>query len=125
LKVGDTAVLGLAISNVHDLFSIPLLIRYNPAVIQIDEIRDGGFLSGGNQEIAIVQHVDQKAGEIIVSAARQPNSSGVGGSGTLLGFAIRAIGRGTTSFEILQTNAQDSQQKQIQLFSRKASVEVQ
>jgi general secretion pathway protein D len=125
LKVGDTAVLGLAISNVHDLFSIPLLIRYNPAVIRIDEIRNGGFLSGGNQEIAIVQHVDQKAGEIIVSAARQPNSSGVSGSGTLLGFAIRAIGRGTTSFEILQTNAQDSQQKQIQLFSRKASVEVQ
>lgn len=72
LKAGDAVTIGLAISNVDDLFSIPLLIQHNPAVIQIEDIRNGEFLSGGTQEIAIVQRVDQQAGQAIVSATRQP-----------------------------------------------------
>ena len=47
LKPGDRTTLGLAVSNVNDLYSIPLLIHYNPAVMQVEEVRDGGFLSGG------------------------------------------------------------------------------
>ena len=46
LKPGDTTTLGLAVTNVNDLYSIPLLIHYNPAVIQVEEVRNGGFLSG-------------------------------------------------------------------------------
>ena len=62
IKPGDSATVGLTVTNVNDLYSIPLLIRYNPAVVQIEEIRNGGFLSGGTQEIAIVQHIDHAAG---------------------------------------------------------------
>ena len=58
----------------NDLYSIPLLIHYNPAVIQVEEVRDGGFLSGGTQEIAIVQRIDQQRGEVVVSDTRQPNT---------------------------------------------------
>ena len=63
---------------------IPLMIQYNPAVIQIDEARNGGFLSGGTQEIAVVQRVDQQKGQAIISATRQPNTPGVDGNGTVL-----------------------------------------
>src|SRR5947208_1657120 len=54
LKAGQTATIGVVIENVNDLFSIPLLLQYNPAVISVEEVRHGGFLSGGTQEIAIV-----------------------------------------------------------------------
>jgi general secretion pathway protein D len=124
LKVGDRATIALSISDVHDLFSIPLLMQYNPAVIQIEEVRNGGFLSGGNQEIAIVQRVDQEKGQVVVSATRQPNTAGVDGSGTLLGIVIRALAPGASPIQILQVNAHDSQQKQIALVSQEASVEV-
>src|SRR6202044_1983741 len=73
LKAGDTTTLGLAISNVKDLYLIPVLIHYDPAVVQVEEIRDGGFLSGGKQEIAIVQRIDAQKGEAVISATRQPN----------------------------------------------------
>jgi general secretion pathway protein D len=125
LKVGDRTTIALGISDVHDLFSIPLLVQYNPAMIQIEDVRDGGFLSGGNQEIAIVQRVDQEKGQVIISATRQPNSSGVNGTGTLLGLVIRAVAPGTSPIQILQVNARDSQQKQIPLISREASIQVQ
>ena len=95
MKPGDTTTLGLAISNVNDLYSIPLMIHYNPAVIQVEEVRNGGFLSGGTQEIAIVQRIDQQKGEVVVSATRQPNTPGVNGTGTVLGLVVRAVGPGT------------------------------
>lgn len=125
LKPGDTTTLGLSISNVNDLFSIPLLIHYDPAVIQIEEVRNGGFLSGGTQEIAIVQRVDQQRGEVIVSATRQPNTPGVNGSGTLLGIVVRGLAPGTSALQILQVNARDSQQRTIPMVSSEATIQVQ
>jgi len=125
LKRGDTTTLGLAISNVNDLYSIPLLIHYDPAVISVEDVRNGGFLAGGTQEIAIVQRIDQQRGEVVVSATRQPNTPGVNGSGTLLGIVIRAVAPGTSTLQILQVNARDSQQRNIPVVSGEATIQVQ
>jgi general secretion pathway protein D len=125
LKPGDTATLGLAISNVTDLYSIPLLIHYDPAVIQVEEVRNGGFLSGGTQEIAIVQRIDSQRGEVVVSATRQPNTPGVNGSGTILGIVVRGVAPGKTALQILQVNAHDSQQRAIPVVSGEGTIQVQ
>jgi len=125
LKVGDRTTLGLAVSNVSDLFSIPLLIHFNPAVMQVEEVRNGGFLSGGTQEIAIVQRIDAQRGEVVVSATRQPNTAGVNGSGTLLGIIVRGVAQGTSALQILQVNARDSQQRTIPMVSTEATIQVQ
>ncbi len=126
MKPGDTTTLGLAVSNVNDLYSIPLLIHYNPAVIQVEEIRNGGFLSGtGPQDIAIVQRIDQQKGDVVVSATRQPNTPGVNGSGTLLGIVVRAVAPGTSALQILQVNARDSQQRTVPMVSQEATIQVQ
>jgi general secretion pathway protein D len=125
LKVGDRTTLGVVINNVHDLFSLPILLRYDPAIIQIEEARNGEFLSGGTQAIALVQHIDAEKGEAIISATRQPNSSGVSGNGSLIGIVVRAVSRGTSKIQILQINARDSHQADIPVISREASVSVQ
>jgi general secretion pathway protein D len=124
LKPGDTTTLGLAISNVNDLFSIPLMIHYNPAVIQVEEVRNGGFLSGGTQEIAVVQRIDQQKGEVVVSATRQPNTPGVSGTGTVLGLVIRAVAPGVANLQILEANARNSQQQPIPIVSGEATIQV-
>jgi len=124
MKPGDTTTLGLAISNVNDLFSIPLMIHYDPSVIQVEEVRNGGFLSGGTQEIAVVQRIDQQKGEVVVSATRQPNTPGVSGTGTVLGLVVRAVGPGTARLQILQVNAHNSQQQSIPIVSGEATVQV-
>lgn len=125
LKQGDSATVGLKVANINDLFSIPLLIHYDPAVIQISEVRNGGFLSGGNQDIAVVQHIDPQRGEAVISATRQPNTPGVSGTGTLLGLVVKAVGPGTSTIQILQVNARNSQQQTIPLVSGEATVQVQ
>lgn len=132
LKVGETKMIAVVVDNVNDLFSIPMLLQYNPAVISVEEIQHavgegqhGGFLSGGTQEIAIVSNVNKEKGQAIISATRQPNTAGVSGSGTLLGIVIKGVGAGTSTLSIVQENAKDSQQRPIPLITSEATVQVQ
>jgi general secretion pathway protein D len=125
LKAGQTATVGVVVDNVTDLFSIPFLLQYDPAVISVEEVRQGGFLQTGDQEIAIVQRVDKEHGQAIVSLTRQPNRAGASGTGTILGIVIKAIGPGTSTLSIVQVNARDSQQRPIQLVTSEATVQVQ
>jgi general secretion pathway protein D len=125
LKTGQTATLGVVVDNVNDLFSIPFLLQFNPAVISVEEVQHGGFLQGGNQEIAIVTNVDKVRGQAIISATRQPNTPGVSGTGTIMGIVIKAIGPGSSNLSIVQVNAKDSQQRPIQLVTSEATLQVQ
>ena len=125
LKAGQTATIGVVVENVNDLFSIPLLLQYNAAVISVEEVQHGGFLSGGTQEIAIVQQVFKEKGQAIISATRQPNTPGVSGSGTLIGIVVKALAAGSSNLSIVQVNAKDSQQRLIPLVTSEATLQVQ
>jgi general secretion pathway protein D len=125
LAPGQTATIGVVVENVNDLFSVPMLLQYNQAIISIEEVRHGGFLSGGTQEIALVQRVDKEHGQAIISATRQPNTPGVNGTGTLLGVVVKALAPGTTNLSIVQVNAKDSQQRPIPLVTSEATLRVQ
>lgn len=125
LAPGQTATIGVVVENVSDLFSVPMLLQYNQAIISIEEVRHGGFLSGGTQEIALVQRVDKEHGQAIISATRQPNTPGVNGTGTLLGVVVKALAPGTTNLSIVQVNAKDSQQRPIPLVTSEATLRVQ
>ncbi len=132
LKVGQKQTLGIVVENVNDLFSIPFLLQYNPAVISVEEVQHGEFLSGGNQEIAIVcsgcgsaNRGDKEHGQAIISATRQPNTAGVSGTGTIMGIVVKAIAPGSSNVSIVQVNAKDSQQKPIPLVTGEATLQVQ
>lgn len=132
VKVGETKTIAVVVDSVSDLFSIPMLLQYNPAVISVEEVQHavgegqhGGFLSGGTQEIAIVSNVNKEKGQAIISATRQPNTQGVSGSGTLLAIVIKGLAPGSSNISIVQENAKDSQQRPIPLVTSEASVQVQ
>jgi len=125
LKAGQTGTIGVVVENVNDLFSIPLLLQYNPAVISVEEVRHGGFLSGGTQEIAIVHQPFKDKGQSIISATRGPNTAGVSGSGTLIGIVVKGLAPGSSNLSIVQVNAKDSQQNLIPLITSEATVQVQ
>ena len=125
LKVGQKATIGILIDNVNDLVSIPLLLQYNAAVISVEEVQHGGFLSGGNQEVPYVQQIFPDKGQAIISATRGPNTQGVSGSGTLMGIVVKALAPGASNLSIVQVNAKDSQQRPIPLISSEATLQVQ
>ena len=125
LKAGETATIGITVQNMQDLYSIPMLLQFNPKVISIEDVRQGGFLSGGTQQVAIVERVDKERGQAIISATRMPNTPGVSGSGTLVGVVVKGIAAGSSQLSIVQVNAKDSQQHPIQVVTGEGTVQVQ
>jgi general secretion pathway protein D len=152
LKPGDSTTVGLAISGVHDLFSLPLLVKYDPAVIQIQDVQDGGFLSGGTEVVATVQSINAQKGEAMISCTRRrgrahaadrpsapglpaqvsvttqvnsPATEGVNGTGTVLGLVVRALKPGESKIQIVEAQPQDSQQQRIPVITSEATVRVQ
>ena len=125
LKVGETATISLVVEDAKDIYSLPVLIAFNPSVVMVEDVRQGGFLSGGTQPVALVQRVDKERGQAIISAARPPNTGGVSGTGTVLGIVLRGVGKGSSTLSIVQVMARDSQQKPIPMVSTEASVQVQ
>src|SRR6266853_365141 len=73
LQPGETTTIGVVVQNVQDLYSIPMLLQFNPAVISVEDVRQGGFLSGGTQDIAIVERVDDSPGALFGRAAPRAN----------------------------------------------------
>ncbi|MFZ0820667.1 MAG: secretin N-terminal domain-containing protein [Candidatus Acidiferrales bacterium] len=124
LKVGGTTTVAIVVENVKDLASIPLMLQYNPAVISVEDVRHGGFLSGDTQE-ALVQRVDQQHGTAIISATRMQNMPGVNGTGTVVAVVIRAIAPGESKLSIVQVNAKDSAQRPLPLVTAEGTVRVQ
>src|SRR3984893_1853869 len=125
LRPGETTTIGVVVQNVQDLYSIPMLLQFNPAVISVEDVRQGGFLSGGTQDIAIVERVDKERGQAIISATRMPNTPGVSGSGTLVGIVVRGVAPGNSQLSIVQVNGKDSQQRPIQMVTSEAAIRVQ
>jgi len=125
LKPGETTTVGIVVQNVQDLYSIPMLLQFNPAVVSIEDVRQGGFLSGGTQEVAIVERVDKERGQAIISATRMPNTPGVSGSGTLVGIVVKGLAPGNSQLTIVQVNAKDSQQRPVQVVTGEATIRVQ
>jgi general secretion pathway protein D len=124
LAPGQTAVIGVRVQNVNDLFSIPMLLQYNPAVISVEEVRRGGFLDDGTQNEPIVNRVDQAHGQAVISTSRMPNSPGVNGTGTLVGIVVKGLAPGDSKLSIVEVNARNAQQQPIQLVTSEGMVHV-
>src|SRR5207245_9744036 len=52
LNPGETTTIAVVVAGVRDLFSIPMLLQYNPAVISVHAVRHGGLLHGGRPGFA-------------------------------------------------------------------------
>ena len=125
VKVGETSTISLVVEDAKDIYSLPVLISFNPSVVMVEDVRQGGFLSGGTQPVALVQRVDKERGQAIISAARPPNTGGVSGTGVVLGIVVRGVAKGTSPLSIVQVSARDSQQKPIPMVSTEGSIQVQ
>jgi general secretion pathway protein D len=124
LVPGQTTTIALVVRNAANLFSIPMILHYDPKVIAIQDVRNGGFLSGGTQAIAIFHHEDTAHGQSIISAMRPPQSGGVNGSGTLVGIVVKALAPGSSPLTIEQVSAKNAQEKPLTFTTQAATIKV-
>ncbi len=124
VKVGDAFTVDLVVESAQDLFTVPLSLAYDPAVVQLVEVHHGDLMGGTEQPPAIVQRIDSEAGRAIISLSRAPGSSGATGNGILLTLAFTAKAEGRTDLAIQNIAARNSRREALTFETTPAEIVV-
>jgi general secretion pathway protein D len=121
--IGSTFQVGVNLSNGHDVFSVPLQLQFNPAVLQLVNVDSGEFLSRDGQPVALV-HRDEGNGLVSISAERPPQTAGVSGQGSLCTLTFKAVAAGDSNLALVKVGARNSTQASLPVVGSQAVVHV-
>jgi general secretion pathway protein D len=122
---GSTFTVSVMMNGTSNVYSVPLQLSYDPKLLQIVNVSNGGLLSQDGQAVALVHRDDDTAGTLQVTATRPPSSGGVSGSGSVVVLTLQAKAPGQSMLVISQGGARDPGMQAIPVSGATASVTVQ
>ena len=102
---GGTFAVNLLISGAQNVHSVPVQLNYNPNMLQLVNVSDGGFLSQDGQAVVLVKREDETVGQLVVTATRPQGAGGVSGQGTVVTLTFQAKASGQTPLTITRGGA--------------------
>ena len=122
---GNTFAVNLLISGAQNVYSVPVQLDYDPKILSLVNVSNGGFLSQDGQAVALVHREDETKGEVTVTATRPPGSGGVSGQGAVVTMTFQAKATGQTPLNITRGGARDPGLQAITVNGAQAAVTVQ
>ena len=121
---GNVFALNVVMANAQDVASIRAEIAYDPKIMQLISVTDGGFLGKDGKPTPLQQRDDAINGRVVVSAIRPAGSPGISGDGAVFNVTFLAKAKGSAEVSITTPGVRNSQNQQIQIQSSKTSVTV-
>lgn len=115
-SVGSTFQVAVSASNAHDLFTVPLQLKFDPKILSLVDVDSGELLNRDGQAVAVV-HREEGSGLVAISASRPPKTAGVNGQGTVFTITFKALAAGDSPLTLVKVGAQDSKQVDLPAFS--------
>jgi general secretion pathway protein D len=122
---GNTFAVNLLLSGAQNVYSVPVQLNYDPKMLQIVNVSNGGFLSEDGQPVAVVHREDDTVGQSQITVTRPPGSGGVSGQGSVVTITFQAKASGQTPLTITRGGARDPGLQAITVNGAQASVTVQ
>ena len=122
---GATFIVNLRMSNAQNIFSVPVQLNYDPKLLQLVNVSNGGFLSQDGQAVALVHREDEATGTLTVTATRPPGAGGVAGGGVVVTMTFQAKEKGQTPLTITRGGARDPGMQAITVNGAQASITIQ
>src|SRR6202049_4474215 len=104
---GATFAVNVVLSGAQNAFSVPLQISYDPKMLQVVNVSNGGFLSQDGQAVALVHRDDDSTGTLQITATRPPGAAGISGQGTVLTLTLVAKPPGQSPLTIARGGVRD------------------
>ncbi len=105
--LGSTFQVSVTATNAHDLFEVPLQLKFDPRVLSLVNVDSGDLLGRDGQPVALV-HRDEGNGSVTVSAGRPPQTAGVNGAGVVCTLTFKALAAGDSPLSLVKIGAKDS-----------------
>ncbi len=104
---GSTFQVSITAVNAHDLFEVPLQLKFDPRVVSLVNVDSGDMLGHDGQAVALV-HRDEGNGTVTISASRPPQTPGVNGAGVVCTLTFKANAAGDSPLSLVKIGAKDS-----------------
>ena len=122
---GKTFAVNLLISGAQNVYSVPFQVNYDPKMLQLINVSNGGFLSQDGQVVTVVHREDEMLGQSMITASRPSGAGGVSGQGCVVTLTFQAKAGGQTPLTITRGGARDPGLQAIAVNGAQASVTVQ
>ncbi|SEC51461.1 cohesin domain-containing protein [Terriglobus roseus] len=121
--VGATFQMAVTASGAKDMYSVPLQVQFNPALLSLVNVDSGEFLGRDGQSVAIV-HRDEGNGMVTISISRPPAVRGVDGQGSVCVLTFKATATGDSQVSLVKVGAKDSKQTNMPAVGGAATVHI-
>ncbi len=122
---GNTFVVNLLISGAQNVYSVPVQLNYDPKLLQLVNVSNGGFLSQDGQAVGLVHREDEAMGQAQITATRPPGAGGVSGQGAVVTMTFMAKADGQTPLTITRGGARDPGLQAITVNGAQAAITIQ
>jgi len=124
IGIGQQFYVDVKAGDVSDLASAPLVLTYDPALVEYVSASEGGFLKKGGKLTVFSVSPDTSGGALTVKLERAPNTGGESGGGTLVSVLFRAKSKGTASFGFRNVNFTSADGKSLEMLPFSTAVDV-
>jgi general secretion pathway protein D len=122
---GNTFMVNLLLSGAQNVHSVPVQLNYDPKILQLVNVSNGGFLSQDGQIVTLAHREDEMVGQSQITAARPPGAGGVSGQGAVITMTFQAKADGQTPLTITRGGALDPGVQPITVNGAQASITIQ
>jgi general secretion pathway protein D len=104
---GSTFAVNVMINGAQNVYSVPLQVSYDPKVLQVVNVSNGGILSQDGQAVTLLHREDESTGTMQITATRPPGAPGVSGGGAVVTLTFMAKNAGQSMLTISKGGARD------------------
>ncbi len=122
---GSTFAVNVLLRGAQNVYSVPLQVTYDPKVLQMVNVSNGGLLSQDGQAVALVHRDDDSTGTLQITATRPPGAPGISGQGTVVTLTFLSKASGQSALTISKGGARDPAMTAIPVAGAVATVTVQ
>ena len=122
---GQTFTVNLLLNSQQQMHSFSVQLQYDPKLLQLANISNGGFLSSDGQAVAIVHRDDAAGGKLQITGTRPPGSGGVSGNGSVFTLTFVAKAPGQTTIAPIGLFPRDEAGTPIMMSAGQATVSIQ
>ncbi len=124
VTTGKEFALAVEVRDVQQLYSAPLFIQYEPAVLELVSVSEGSFLKQNDNATVFSSSPNRTTGQLIVGYKQGTGGKGASGSGTLFTLNFKPVTTGETRIEINRVNFRNPEGVRLEVVPESIKIDV-
>ena len=88
----------ISVSGASQVSTLTLSLDYDPSLLRVSAVQEGGFMRQGGADVTFAQEVDRLDGRVDLALARASDPRGASGSGLLAAVVVEPLRPGLATF---------------------------